>query len=1440
MQPLAVVLRKVVVVVASKLGTQQFTQKWNKVVEYAKQNNIPYNVYYPVYQQDSQRFLSGTPMGMAETLQAVQAAYGLTPATALPSDQANPANVPQNVVHNAQNIFTGLMGVFTGSFEKNVWDTVTNTLEHPSTVYGMFYGKTPTDANGKEISGYWQQNVANFENTVNRPHTIWSFIPGFNDLAGLMAGKAGVKQLADNPLTTLLDVLPLGRAIPKTIAADAEAATKAGVEDAASQKLVNRLGVTTNEIKKMDSIQLGYRLLKSTSPKIPGTHVPDAVVRDAAGNPIDIRPALLGERIEAYRNMLGAGASQAEAIKGAILLSGKGTRLAESLLRPVDTAFNNLKDDERLMAMKALQDDHRPESDVVNDNKYPPNVQEALQTVYDYGRYAQALKLSTGKLITIETPFGVEVYDAEIAPRVQAARDQAMAGQATLDKASKPFDATTAKMQFADMRTSGQFALLDQAVTAIYGTIRQQDPALAGIGHGIGGSKNDILWDRVVETQSDTVRNLLGFPKKGASAAIAGMLPSLKGATKKGLRGANVVRDITQHDANALKALLSPGGLLDRIVQARKDEDWIALSKYTTAAIRKFKNQTFDSLDPNGYLAQIRRLTEGIHKYAVTRERDMRALTRMMYGTGDARMIAKGKYLKGSIMDLTKKAADGHQHFIEVATRTAPGVWRNQYLTLYVEHLMTLMDSAKLADSAKKALVSKGFEETVAEKLTQDPRTIIELVVRSSKNTLENNMMPDIPYGIAKQASDEAYQELAELRARGPEYAPAYIPSLSPHDVVRGLEGGYNVFIGNIVPKSVSSTFARAFDFTSSIYDVQLAIRKDALEQITHDVTHEYVNEFVLPHLLDGGAFREIIGKTVQFEMEANLAKFQETGVLESTVDALIEKKIKDMGYVAINPKTHFGTFSYSQLMDKPYYIHENMLKAIDKSIDHFQFPAQGFWDKGTKVFRFSILGLSPRYTMHILAGGTALVAYRGHASMLMPNILKEGWHAAIHGQLSDDLIAKYPNSPDILTTAADQEGQADILFHRAAGYQGGHGVIQETMDKLPGANTVLKYMKAAATANTRFTRAIVRMQRTVVYLDGAARAVRTGHFDELVTERTLDKNGEQLIHPTTGKPMYHQVQRRSDMTPEQAHEEGMKALNQVMGDLRHMTPLERSWFVRIFPFYGWTKHVLTYVMTYPIDHPYRAMVLSNLANMQSEDIASGLPTRIQLLFFLGTPDQYGNVSAVDARYLDPLRDTANYASIQGFFQSLNPIASAPMAYLDPQAVFGANELYPNVSYSQLYGVKEAGAQGNLWNVAEGFAPQLTALDQAYNLSGQYAYLKTADPQAFTKKIFQSLNIPFFQVQQINLRQIAAQNEMDRFTIAANAAYEAASTGNLSGSGGLDNNIYAYPANAQLPDPLNTQYTVTPAYIEAMTAESEKKYGLPFTETTVKPPNPAL
>jgi hypothetical protein len=387
---------------------------------------------------------------------------------------------------------------------------------------------------------------------------------------------------------------------------------------------------------------------------------------------------------------------------------------------------------------------------------------------------------------------------------------------------------------------------------------------------------------------------------------------------------------------------------------------------------------------------------------------------------------------------------------------------------------------------------------------------------------------------------------------------------------------------------------------------------------------------------------------------------------------------------------------------------------------------------------------------------------------------------------------------------------QGGLQAHaKAAGNDLGKHVVTETLDlnNWDRANP-LHWVKAAAEVNFRFTNFVSSMYRAALYLEGSDKA---GHF----------------IDPETGVAM----------TPARAKAEGIKHALHVMGDLKSMTPLERNVFTRIMPFYGWTRHILNYVATYPVDHPYRAQFLTVQANLDSDSVAKALDKRIQFLFFLGSPDPSGNVKALDMRFLDPLRDTANYASWSGWIGALNPAIEAPIAAIDPNLVYGSTSLYPNVTYNQLYGIETSATQGNaLLTGAEQFVGQIGALDAAMNLSGQYRNLATRNPNQFAKTVFQALNIPFAQVQDINLKQRAAKGEIARYHIAANDAKNAWQQSGMQGTG-IEKALSGY---ASVPSPMNPDYEVTPAQLQAIYNAALAAYpGQNPSDVIATPPTPS-
>jgi hypothetical protein len=193
---------------------------------------------------------------------------------------------------------------------------------------------------------------------------------------------------------------------------------------------------------------------------------------------------------------------------------------------------------------------------------------------------------------------------------------------------------------------------------------------------------------------------------------------------------------------------------------------------------------------------------------------------------------------------------------------------------------------------------------------------------------------------------------------------------------------------------------------------------------------------------------------------------------------------------------------------------------------------------------------------------------------------------------------------------------------------------------------------------------------------------------------------------------------------------------------------------------------------------------------------------------------------------MDPLRDVANYASFTGFFESLNPAVIAPVAWaLGPDVVYGSSSLYPNVTYNQFYGIETSGSQGSPLTGLEQFIPQFGALDLAYQAATNYRSLAKSYPDGFAKSLFESLGIPGVP-ETINVKQIAASDELARYRVAETAASNAFQSGDFGSLAGY----------ASVPDPLNPDYEITPAQLAAVYNASLAAYPGQAPSSVLLPP----
>jgi hypothetical protein len=1369
---------------------------------------------------DVQRLMTGYPMSESERIQAIEAAHGLNYSQALPTDNPKWTDIKGNTVRNAQDIFTGLEPT---NLAANIFDTIKNTVVHPDDLLkpigDLFTGDT--GAAGRALLAH--------ENLVT------ALVPGVYDLATVLAadphltGAAGGKALAKQPITALLDIVPFGR-----VGSEALGRTAAGARTA------ERIDVPIAQLRKMGIWRVGGKLIKTapapslftklnhpigplfpmTKDPVTGMQTPaESAAQYTKENPY--RPTL-GETWDWYKNKHNFSSVQAD-IHEEILAAGREeSKTVPDRIEPALRALGAIPKDELPAFTQFTQNEFRPLEDVMHDNSIPENWRNAYAEIKAFNDQALSLDMQAGKTETIHQPieytdenrekqvkFVDETYYIDTAPwrAVTKARDDAQRAQDKADKTAVPFQRTLARIDENDYNVVGLFEQLGTNRIVINDAIKRTIPhtedevAADRLRSTLPGSER---WDRAVSEQTPFLHNLLG------------LLPSEK---------------LTGRMVNAINELFADGGLLDQMKKAYEDQDWQRLFDATGSAMKVWNRQksVFGKVPRSGraQLYQMRQLTETLRKYASERKRLSKSLD------DQAPKFARD----------TKAAQKAHLKWIDAAVHNPTDQWRNVIVDQIPARLAQEEKTAESMDIHSEYMREAGFEETNAFKIQSNPRTMQELMGIVAENTLGNAMLPDVNVGEWKRVERNLQENYASVRARGE--TPLYVHMVSDKEVQFG-DATTNVYVHGIKgldPRKPSFLKSATWGFTPTIHNFALGLLQRAKDMAEHDATQQVIEQSLVPQLIDGVALRRQIAFYYQTELgdlAAELASGEKIGgeALFRFNQILPRMNLKqfDSGL--------FGGFNHPTLHGD-YYIDKNAEVAFNRTINEFQYPANSIVERGTRLFRSSILGLSPRYTAHILFGGTFMMLARGNLGMV--RYLGDSVHYAIHGSFSEKTLMRFPAEMrglmEMLDSGSTTEEGLDVvatqLFHyRTGNWMGRHAIIPEWLARHGLEDNTKNRIKAAASANMTFTRAIRRGQEAMVYLDGASRALRGNkHFYEekyvyrepVQPDSMVDAQGRPVYHPVTKRQIADKVRSEVPMTPQQAHVEGMKRVAEVFGNLRHMTPLERGVFVKIFPFYGWTKHVLTYVMTYPFDHPWRAMILGNLALMHSESQASGLPLRLELLTMLGKPDQFGNVTAIDTKSMDPFRDTANYATLTGLFESLNPAITGFGALVDPQFSFAGQNMYPQITFNSLYGVKTAGAGGNIWNAAEQYIPQLQAADAAFNLSGQYAYLKQSNPAAFQKKIFESLGLPFTP-QQINVRQLAAQGQIDRYQQAHAAALKAAQTGDTSGLAG-------YTA---VPDPLNTMYEVTPAYIDAMSKQSEQKYGLPWYATAQAPPNPPL
>lgn len=697
-----------------------------------------------------------------------------------------------------------------------------------------------------------------------------------------------------------------------------------------------------------------------------------------------------------------------------------------------------------------------------------------------------------------------------------------------------------------------------------------------------------------------------------------------------------------------------------------------------------------------------------------------------------------------------------------------------------------LNQALRIVEKAENRAVPARLEEAVRTRF--DEVLTNELNARYSGPDLDRaldlvsrRMYPDLEQYIPeiRKLRNEVRDSWQELRAQG--FDPVF-----QHRVHPSQAGRYDFpKIVDYVP-TLSQTKARLWDAQPIVSDYAVSLNDRALEILVKRGREAYVNDFLTPRMA-----RTTLDLNAQY-----LPAAQRAGV---DVETLIRKD-----WAPYNPNSFInGRANVQTLGGAPkYWIPRDLAKNLER-LQVGPGEIARLMDKPMKLFRTSVLPLSPRWHIYNLLGNSILLLARSRNPLTVARffnkarmLMKEG---GVEGLAQNPALSIAEQEAARLAPA--QGTRAGLEWFKGDELpKGDMGKLSAAFHTTGGAQAsawLKQAWEAGATKGLRkgFNWVTAKSYWANQWLDDFARSVR--YFEEYENAIKKGANGEQALR------------------------QGIAATRESFQNWDTMTPIERSVLRYIFPFYSWTRTVLRYTLTYPVDHPWRTSILANMANAELNDFNSGLPSRLQNLLFLGNPDSDGNVTAINLDGANPFRDVANYFSLAGFLSGdgdlgavtsqLNPFASTALQWAGVDTTRGIPELYPELKFNPDTGTVDPIPSGNPLQTAIGnFLPQSRALTSVLGWNTEFRQLAQQDPKAAGRFLASAIGVPAMR-RDVNVPRETINAELTRYHALRDDVNASLKAGNLQGLTSRYPALDAFAARIQsLPTKQLVKYQAQP------------------------------
>lgn len=707
------------------------------------------------------------------------------------------------------------------------------------------------------------------------------------------------------------------------------------------------------------------------------------------------------------------------------------------------------------------------------------------------------------------------------------------------------------------------------------------------------------------------------------------------------------------------------------------------------------------------------------------------------------------------------------------------------------------------------ALVQRKMQEGVSEYFAQHVRAgeIIQLKRLGGKELLPEDiekMIDDIatkdfssaellaliPKSDWKEIQTSAYLAIDDMKAAG--YEPIFMTATAPGEAQSIERGGG-------IPRDLSRYSHRSIEkdrktiLADNQYNGWVAIPKEAMGIYFQHYVATVVDEFITPFAKTDDDFKKLAKES-----------FGARGIQVLDTPEAVVQYARQHHYVPWDPDNPLGLVSKRFVSSAEsnatrMWIKEYNLKLMQDTYKEMNTELDKVYDKVMGIYRVGVLYASPRYAAHITLGG-GLMAVLRLSKFSDIKMLGDAWRLAHNPDELPVMLSRGPAEQGARGSLVDNPFKADnfLAGSKLAQLMKG-GALARGVAKIGHGLEVYK--------NTLET--INLTQRALVYLSHASHA----------TDEELASVADEAA--------------RWNMDPHDVI--GAHAANKALADMMIMSPIERAVIMRyIMPFWGWTKHVLRYVTTFPMDYPLRASIINTLGQ-QAVGTESALPDYLFRLLFLGQPNAQGNVTVLDDRQWNPFRDVANYMTWGGIMTNLNPLLAAigTSAFgMDP--VTGGPDLYPELTYDSFYGSSTSVAGQNIGlSLLEQVSPQVDTLVQVAQKTSVLREEAYDNPSKLPYLIADSMGLPWIPYT-LNVKQEQIKETSNQYTNVSSAVQRALISNSLAPLQGYSGYLpySGYQTNKQyLGELINSALAADKS--SGLNIPAEDLYALPYSSPYV-------